>query len=73
GKTYYIDMTAKKSTGSMWYRIRPSKSSTKRYWVYSGNLTSIKDVATTTATATSASVESSSAASSSVTSSSSSN
>lgn len=73
GKTYYIDMTAKKSTGSMWYRIRPPKNSTKRYWVYSGNLTSIKDVATTTATATSASVESSSAASSSVTSSSSSN
>lgn len=59
GKTYYIDMTAKKSTGSMWYRIKPSKNSSKRYWVWSGNLTSIQDV-TTTATATSASTSSAS-------------
>lgn len=58
GKTYDIDMTAKKSNGSMWYRIRPSKTSAKRYWVYSGNLTNIKDTVTATATSTSASSES---------------
>lgn len=64
GKTYYIDMTAKKSNGSMWYRIRPSKNSAKRYWVYSGNLTNIEDNATT-ATATSASATSASSSDSS--------
>lgn len=70
GKTYYIDMTAKKSTGSMWYRIRPSKNSTKRYWVYSGNLTTIQDVASDVTTVTVTDSTSSSASDSSATSSS---
>ncbi len=79
GKTYYIDMTAKKSSGTTWYRIKTSKNTTSktRYWVYSGNLTDVKDVpAETTATATSASASSddaSAVSSSSVSSSSSSN
>jgi len=79
GKTYYIDMTAKKSSGSTWYRIKTSKNTTSktRYWVYSGNLTDVKDVPTeSTATATSASASSddaSAVSSSSVSSSSSSN
>lgn len=79
GKTYYVDMTAKKSTGSTWYRIKPSKNTTSktRYWVYSGNLNGVKDVPTeTTATAMSASASSddaSSVSSSSVSSSSNSN
>ncbi|MFC0378238.1 peptidoglycan recognition protein family protein [Levilactobacillus acidifarinae] len=59
GKTYYVDMTAKKSTGSTWYRIRPSKNSSKRYWVYSKVLTDVQDVNTSTATATTASADSS--------------
>lgn len=60
GKTYYIDMVAKKSTNKTWYRIRTSKNTTskKRYWVYAKNLTGIKDVPTETATAASASSES---------------
>jgi len=65
GKTYYIDMTAKKSTGSMWYRIKASKNSAKRYWVYSGNLTSFQDNDATTAAATSASATSESSSDSS--------
>ena len=79
GKTYYIDMTAKKSSGTTWYRIKTSKNTTSktRYWVYSGNLTDVKDVPTeSTATATSASASSddaSAVSSSSVSSSSSSN
>jgi len=60
GKSYSIDMTAKKSNGTTWYRIKPSKDSTSktRYWVYSGNLTNVQDVATETASATSASASS---------------
>lgn len=67
GKTYYIDMTAKKTTGSTWYRIKPSKNSSKRYWVYSKVLTGVQNVKTTTATTASAtsSFDSSSATSSS--------
>lgn len=63
GKTYYIDMVAKKSNGSVWYRIKTSKNTTSktRYWVYSKTLSGVKDV--TTATTTSASVSSSSASS----------
>lgn len=75
GKTYYIDMVAKKTGSTTWYRIKPSKNTTSktRYWVYSGNLTNIKDVQTE-ATATSANVDSASASSASdVSSSSSSN
>ncbi len=62
GKTYYIDMQAKKSTGQTWYRIRTSKNtkSKTRYWVYSENLTGVKNVpaATTTSSSSSASSES---------------
>jgi len=65
GKTYYIDQVGKKYKSTTWYRIRPSKNSKTRYWVYSGNLTGVKDVETVTATATSASASSSSASSSS--------
>ncbi|NLR32923.1 peptidoglycan recognition protein family protein [Levilactobacillus tujiorum] len=66
GKTYYIDMVAKKTGSTTWYRIKPSKNTTSktRYWVYSGNLTNIKDVQTE-ATATSANVDSASASSAS--------
>lgn len=66
GKTYYIDMVAKKTGSTTWYRIKPSKNTTSktRYWVYSGNLTNIKDVQTA-ATATSANVDSASASSAS--------
>ena len=64
GKTYYIDMTGKKTSGSTWYRIRPSKNSSKRYWVYAKTLTNVQDVNTSTATATTASATSSSDSSS---------
>lgn len=43
GKTYSIDMTAKKSNGSMWYRIK-LPNTTKRYWVYFDNLTNLTDL-----------------------------
>lgn len=77
GKTYYIDMTAKKkSTKTTWYRIKPSKNSSKRYWVYSKVLTGIKNVPTETVSATNAAItpsaDSSSTASSSASTSSSS-
>ena len=67
GKSYVVDMTAKKSNGSMWYRIKPSKNTTSktRYWVYSGNLTNIKDIETATATSTSVSAAATSSSASS--------
>jgi N-acetylmuramoyl-L-alanine amidase/bifunctional autolysin len=57
GKTYYIDMVGKKSTGQTWYRIKPSKNtkSKTRYWVYSKNLSGVKNVPTTSASSSSAS------------------
>lgn len=55
GKTYYIDMTAtKKGYSSKWYRIKPSKNSSKRYWVYQDVLENITDV-TSAASASAAS------------------
>lgn len=66
GKTYYIDMVAKKSNGSVWYRIKASKNTTSktRYWVYSKVLTGVKNVSTATTTTSSSSSASSSSASS---------